>query len=199
MTMPTTPGRIVTQNSDRHPQAAARTPPSAGPSAMPTPNVPDHRPIARARTAGLVNVVVMMPIAIGVSADPAAPCSARQAISQPTFGATLQPNDATVNITSPACSTVRRPNRSPMDPEVSIRLAAVIAYAAIVHCSPATGACRPRPISGSARLTTVVSTAIMNMLRQQMNTVAASTVRLAGRPATRAVIGAVMVRMNQVR
>src|SRR5580700_10031152 len=163
------PGRMVIQNSDRHPQAAARRPPIAGPAAMPAPNVPDHSPSARARTAGSPN--------LGVSAEPPAPCSARKAISQPVPGARLQPADARMNTTSPACRTVRRPNRSPADPEVSIRLAVVIVYAAIVHCNPGTGACRPRPISGSARFTTVVSTAIMNMLRQQTHTVAAPVPR----------------------
>ena len=54
-------------------------------------------------------------------------------------GARLHPRDARVNSPNPARSTVRRPNRSPMDPEDSIRLAVVIVYAAMVHCSPANG------------------------------------------------------------
>ena len=175
-----TPGRTVIQNTERHPRAAASAPPIASPAAMPRPNVPVQTPIARARSAGSVNVAVMMPSDIGVSAAPPAPCSPRNAINQPTPGAKLHPSEASAYTASPAWKTIRRPNRSPTEPAVSIRLAVVIVYAAIVHCSPETGVRRPRPINGRARFTTVVSTAIMNRLAPHTATTAARLARPGG-------------------
>src|SRR5579872_4290394 len=51
----------------------------------------------------------------------------------------------------------------------------------MVHCSPATGARRPRPISGNAMFTTVVSMAIRNMLTQHVPTITAPAARPGGR------------------
>jgi hypothetical protein len=98
-------------------------------------------------------------------------------MSHTAVGARLQPSDASVYSARPSWNTGRRPNLSPIEPAVSIRLAVAIVYAVIVHCRPATGVCRPWPMSGSARFTTVVSMAIMNRLALHTVTIAARAAR----------------------
>ena len=92
---------------------------------MLTPSTPPHTPIARARSCRSVNVLVMMDMATGLSIDPPMACSARNAIRDPTSGATLHSSDPMPNSTSPVWNTRRRPIRSPVDPASISRQAIV--------------------------------------------------------------------------
>src|SRR6478609_9503080 len=133
------PTGMLTQKMPRQPIESTSAPPTTGPSATLRPNTPPQAPIARARSAGSVNVLVMMDIATGLSIEP------------PT-----------------AWNVLRRPIRSAVEPENIKRLASTSAYASIVHCSPDTDACSSRPIDGSATFTIVLSRPTMNRLMQQM-------------------------------
>ena len=57
------------------------------------PITPPQMPMARARSARSVNVLVMMDIATGLSMDPPTACTIRNAISQPSDGARLHSRD----------------------------------------------------------------------------------------------------------
>ena len=57
------------------------------------PTTAPHTPIARARSRGSVNTLVMIDIATGLSIEPPIPCSARAAISQPSVGARLHSSE----------------------------------------------------------------------------------------------------------
>ena len=88
-----------------------------GPAATDRPNVDPQKPIALARSAGLVKVLVTMDIATGFSIEPPMACSARNATSQPRLGARLQASEPRVNRARPIWKTIRRPTRSATDPE----------------------------------------------------------------------------------
>ena len=166
---------MLTQKMPRQPTVPMRMPPSTGPSAIDRPNTPSHTPIARARSAGLVNVLVMMPSAGGFSIAPPAPCSRRNAISQPRLGARLHSQDPRVNSDRPTWKITRRPIRSAAAPENISKLASTMVYPATVHCRPATLVCRLCPMAGSPTLTMVLSRPTMNSALQQT---ASTTARL---------------------
>ena len=117
---------MFAQKIPRHPAALMRTPPSTGPSAMDKPNTPSHTPIARARSAGLVNVLVMMPSAAGLSIEPPTPCRTRKPISQPRLGARLHSHDPRVNRDRPTWKMALRPILSARAPPNIRKLASVI-------------------------------------------------------------------------
>ena len=162
------PTGMLTQKMPRQPTESTSAPPATGPSATLRPNTPPQTPIARARSAGSVNVLAIMDIATGLSIDPPTAWIIRNAISQPRPGARLHSSEPTVNTARPAWNVLRRPIRSAVDPENIRRLASTSAYASIVHCSPDTDACSSRPIDGSATFTIVLSRPTMNRLMQQM-------------------------------
>ena len=161
------PTGILAQKIPRQPTAPTSTPPSTGPRAMDRPNTPSQTPIARARSAGPVKVLVMMPNAAGLSIEPPIPCRIRKAISQPRPGARLHSHEPRMNMDRPTWKIVRRPIRSASAPENISRAASVMVYAATTHCRPATPACRSRPMDGSPTITIVLSSPTMNRLRQQ--------------------------------
>ena len=117
---------MLAQKIPRQPAAATSTPPSTGPSAMDRPNTPSHTPMARARSARPVNVLVMMPRAAGLSIEPPAPCRTRKPISQSRLGARLHSHEPRMNRDSPTWKTVRRPIRSASAPENISRAASVM-------------------------------------------------------------------------
>ena len=84
-------------------------------------------PMARARSALSVNVLVMMDIATGLSMDPPMAWSMRKAISQPRPGARLHRADPTVKVARPIWKTRRRPTRSAVAPDSISRLASTSA------------------------------------------------------------------------
>ena len=121
-----TPTGMFTQKIPRQPTEVTRAPPTTGPSARLMPNTAPHSPIARARSAGSVNVFVMIDIATGLSIDPPSAWSARNATSQPSAGARLQASEPSVNSARPVWKVRRRPIRSPVEPESIRKLATTI-------------------------------------------------------------------------
>ena len=76
-----------------------------------------HRPIAFARSAGSVNTLVTIAIATGFIMLPPTACSARNAISQSSPGASEQASEPRAKSASPIWNTRRRPTRSPTEPD----------------------------------------------------------------------------------
>ena len=124
--MAQTPIGMLTQKMARQPTVPARIPPRAGPSAMPTPNMPTQTLIARARAACPVKTPEMIDTATGLSIEPPAACSTRNTIRQPRLGAAEHSADPAMNTASPTRKTLRRPNRSAVAPPKIRRLASVI-------------------------------------------------------------------------
>ena len=117
---------MFAQKMPRQPAAPASTPPSTGPRAIDRPNTPSQTPMARARSAGPVNVLVMMPRAAGLSIEPPTPCSIRKPMSQPRPGARLHSQEPRVNSETPTWKMVLRPILSASAPENISRLASTI-------------------------------------------------------------------------
>ena len=97
------------------PKLPISTPPSDGPSAVPTADIVPSSPIARparsfgtdSPTSAIVNAIIM--------AAPK-PWPARATISTHSEGAAAQASEATVNGAIPSSISRRRPNRSPSRP-----------------------------------------------------------------------------------
>ena len=115
------PSGTLTRKIARQPSPAISTPPSEGPSAVPTADIVPEQPHGatgpRLRD-GLADKA--MPIAIMTAAP--APCAARAAISSHSVGAMPHRTEATVNRTRPASSSRRRPTMSPSRPTLTIRV-----------------------------------------------------------------------------
>lgn len=92
---------MLIQKIARQPTPLISAPPTTGPSARLIPTTPPHTPMARARSRGSVNVLVMMPIATGFSIEPPTACSIRNATSHPRPGAMLHSSEAAVKISRP--------------------------------------------------------------------------------------------------
>src|ERR1700678_2087611 len=75
-------------------------------------------------------------------------------------------SDEAENTPSPMAKTTRRPNMSPMTPAVRRKAARVSEYASITHWRSLKLACSDRWMSGSATLTTVMSSSSMNVAVQ---------------------------------
>jgi hypothetical protein len=92
---------MLIQKMDRQPIVSTSTPPTTGPSPRLMPTTPPHTPMARARSRGSVNTLVIMDIATGLSIEAPTACTILNATSQPSPGARLQSREPTVKITSP--------------------------------------------------------------------------------------------------
>src|ERR1035437_8765849 len=77
----------------RHDTASTNQPPTNGPAAATAPPKPDHRPTARARSAGAMQAEMMARLP-GVSSAPPTPWRARAAMSTTAFGANPHTADA---------------------------------------------------------------------------------------------------------
>lgn len=77
-------------------------------------------PMARARAAGSVKVLVMIDMATGFSIEPPTAWTARKAISVSRLGAREQSSEPSAKTASPVTKTLRRPIRSAVEP-ASIR------------------------------------------------------------------------------
>jgi hypothetical protein len=152
-----TPIGTFTQNTDRQPTSLTSTPPTTGPQAAASPNIPLQIPSARARSRASVNVFRTIDRDTGTSIDPPSACSMRRATSDPVFGARLHSSDPRLNPNSPRVNSRRRPNRSASDPDSSSRLARTSRYASATHCSPDRLACRSACRVGSAMFRIVES------------------------------------------
>ncbi len=87
-------------------------PPISGPLATARPVIALNIPIAAPRFSG-GNAELSSASPSGMIRAEPAPCTARAAISTPTFGATAQTADAIANKPSPTAYSRRRPKRSP--------------------------------------------------------------------------------------
>ena len=96
------------KNTGRHDTASTSQPPTKGPTAPAAAPRPDHAPTARARSSGWKDAEMMARL-LGTSSAPAAPCSARAAISTPMVGASPQSSEAPLNPISPRMKMRRRP------------------------------------------------------------------------------------------
>jgi hypothetical protein len=156
------------QKIARQPTESTRRPPIRGPAAIDMPTTPPHTPIARARSRGSVNVLVMIDIATGLSIEPPTACTIRKATSDSRFGAREHSTEPIVKTTRPAMKTRLRPIRSAVDPASISSEASTSVYASIVHWRPAVLACRSRCIEGSATFSTVLSRLTISKLIQQI-------------------------------
>lgn len=73
----TRPTGRFTQKMERQPTESTSTPPTSGPAAMEMPATAPHAPMARARSAGSVKVLVMIDMATGLSIAPPTACTIR--------------------------------------------------------------------------------------------------------------------------
>ena len=112
-----------TQNTDRQPTSLTSTPPTTGPHAVASPNIPLQIPIACARSRASVNVLRTIDSETGVSIDPPSACTMRRTTSDPVFGARLHSSDPALKPNSPIMNSRLRPSRSAIDPASSSRLA----------------------------------------------------------------------------
>lgn len=79
--------------------------------------------MARARSRGSTNTLVMIDMATGLSIEPPTACTIRNTISAGIPGARLQSSEAAVNVARPNWNTRRRPSRSAVEPLKMSRLA----------------------------------------------------------------------------
>ena len=111
----------LTRNTEPHQNLDSNSPPASGPSAIPTPIVPPHTPIARARLLGSGNTLSRIERPAGIVIAAPIPIAARQAISTPTEPDSAAPSDPTANVQKPASSIRLRPIRSARLPATSSR------------------------------------------------------------------------------
>jgi hypothetical protein len=158
----------LTQKIARQPMLSVSAPPTIGPRPRLSPSTPPNTPIARDRSRGSVNTLVMMDIATGLSIEPPTACTIRNATSQPSPGATLHSNEPTVKTTSPMRKTRLRPSRSAVEPDRISSPASTMVYASSTHCRPATPPPNSCAMDGSATLTIVMSIPTISRLEQQI-------------------------------
>ncbi len=138
------------------------SPPSTGPPPAATPPTPAHIPTAVPRCCG-GNTDSASPREVGISTAAPAACSARQAISAGSPGATAHPSDATPNTTSPARNNSRRPMPSAARPAGSSSVASTMAYTSRIHeTSDSVAGAKSCCSAGSAMLTTHRSRTVRN-------------------------------------
>ena len=136
-------------------------PPTTGPRATARPLTPPQMPSARPRRAGDTAPDRIVSVS-GVTIAPPTPCRARAAISQPMLGASAAAAEPSVKTARPTRNMRLRPNRSPSAAPVSSKTAKVSVYAFTVHSSPCSEAPRSFLITGSAVVTTRLSSETMN-------------------------------------
>jgi len=137
-------------------------PPTTGPTATPSPLMPPQMPTAAVRrfsgTAWASRVR-----ASGITAAPPSPWIARAAVSSHDDVASPAASEASVKTTRPARNIRRRPMRSPIADAVSRNAANGSVYALTNHWRLCSDACRSVRITGSAVLTTRLSSVTMKV------------------------------------
>ncbi|OIQ63332.1 hypothetical protein GALL_551270 [mine drainage metagenome] len=93
-------GRLI-QKIARQPSASTSSPPSVGPATNATPDIPAHRPMARARRRASTKACRRMASELGSSAAAPTPCATRAALSQVRFGERAHSSEASTNTTRP--------------------------------------------------------------------------------------------------
>ena len=135
-------------------------PPTSGPIAIARPPTPPQMPSARPRRSGATAAERIVSVS-GVMIAPPTPCTARAMSSAFAEVESAANADAPVKSRRPSTNMRRRPNRSPSAAPVSSSTAKVSVYALTVHSSCEIVACRSRRITGSAVVTTRLSSETM--------------------------------------
>ena len=136
-------------------------PPTRGPTATASPPSAPQMPRATLRRAAGTPAERRVKESGTMSAPPA-PWRARAATRTSMLGARAAAADEAVNSASPTMNIRRRPKRSPSAAPVSSSTAKLSVNALTVHSSPARPVPRLRRITGSAVVTTRLSSAAMN-------------------------------------
>jgi len=105
----------LSRKTHRHDAALISQPPANGPTAVHTPESPDHAPMARERSSALIEAERRARLP-GTSNAPPIPCTARAISRVMAFGASPHIAEAPEKATRPMTKTRRRPRRSPNDP-----------------------------------------------------------------------------------
>ena len=103
----------------RQSNSCSSQPPTIGPSAIATPVIAPHRPIASARSRRSVNTFVSSDSVEGNTIAAPTPITARAAISSPGLSVSAPARLARPNTDRPASSIPLRPNRSERLPAAS--------------------------------------------------------------------------------
>jgi len=112
---------MFTMNTEPHQKCCSSQPPLRGPRAMPMAENPAHTAMARPRSAGTVNTLLMMDRVAGMISAPPMPIRARVAIRWLGDPVRADATDPRPKMTRPAVRPRRRPKRSPRLPAVSSR------------------------------------------------------------------------------
>ena len=138
-------------------KCSSSQPPTIGPSAIATPALAPHRPMARARSALPVNTLEISDSVAGNVIAAPSPMTALAAMSPEGVEVKAPAMLALPNTASPASSIPLRPRRSDRLPNVSSRAAKTRLYASTTHWSCVVVACSSLTRLGKATLTSVVS------------------------------------------
>ena len=149
----------LTKNAQRQLSTSVSSPPSTAPVVNPAAISAPLSPSARSRSGPSANVVVSSDSAAGMTAAVASPWPARAASSSAGESARPPTSEETPSSAIPSRNSRRRPNRSAIRPNSSVKPAAQSANDVAIHCRCE----RPRPtsapITGSATLRIEKSTA----------------------------------------
>ena len=107
------------RKTEPHQKRASRKPPMIGPRATPMPLVAPQRPIARWRSAGSRNMLLMIDSVDGIISAPPMPMLARAAIRVPTSPEKAAQAEPPAKTARPASSVFLRPIRSARLPAAS--------------------------------------------------------------------------------
>ncbi len=159
---PNTATGAITKKMLDHEEISISQPPTIGPSAIATPVVAPHSPIARARSERPVKMFEISDSVAGNTIAAPRPMKQRATISWPAVAVRPPATLASPNTARPASSMPLRPKRSLRLPHTSSSAANTRLYASTTHCSWLFDACSWRTSVGSATLTIVVSRLITN-------------------------------------
>ncbi len=158
--MSATPNGTFSQKIQCHEMPETTAPPISGPNATAIPAMPLQAPMnAPRRLAGTAALRIVS--VSGMMIAPPKPCTARAAINALADGARAAAAEARVKMPSPTASIRRRPNRSPSAAPVRRKTAKVRVYALTVHSRLSMFAPRSLRITGSAVVTTRLSSVAM--------------------------------------
>lgn len=170
MSASTTTGTLKTKTAP-HQKCSSSTPPSSGPSTMPSAVTAPQRPMAEARSSA-EKTWTRIDRVPGMKNDPPTPISPRAAMTCHGSCAKAPSPEAMPKTTRPTTSIFLRPKRSEKLPAVSRTPASTRVYASTNHWSSSVPAPSSRLIVGSATLSTVVSIETTNTARHSTANIA---------------------------
>ena len=114
--MTVAPTGMLTRKIQFQLSRSVRTPPSSTPAVPPPERTKPKMPIAFARSAGSVNMIIVSESATTDTTAPPRPCTARAPTRNSCEPARPQASEASVNTDSPMRKSRRWPKRSPSRP-----------------------------------------------------------------------------------